>query len=130
MNPERPRRALLARSLRGAAVILRGLFGGVGRLFFAAFGNRTCISDCFRLGLRFTIEDSWGGDVTTAAVSHLAASTTPDQLLMASFMNDWTLDHVAGYLPRSEGGRGAAPTGPGLGVTPDLSLLGRPLLTT
>ena len=26
------------------------------------------------LGLRFTIEDSWGGDVTTAAVSHLAAS--------------------------------------------------------
>ena len=31
-----------------------------------------------RLGLRFTIEDSWGGDVTTAAVAHLAASTTPD----------------------------------------------------
>ena len=82
------------------------------------------------LGLRFCIEDSWGGDVTTAAVSHLAASTRPEALLMASFMNDWTLDHVAGYLPRSEGGRGAAPTGPGLGVTPDLSLLGRPLFTT
>jgi L-alanine-DL-glutamate epimerase-like enolase superfamily enzyme len=48
------------------------------------------------LGLRFTIEDSWGGDVTTAAVSHLAASTRPEALLMASFMNDWTLEHVAG----------------------------------
>ncbi len=82
------------------------------------------------LGIRFCIEDSWGGDITTAAVSHLAASTRPEALLMASFMNDWTLDHVAGYLPRSEGGRGAAPTGPGLGVAPDLSLLGRPLLTT
>jgi L-alanine-DL-glutamate epimerase-like enolase superfamily enzyme len=79
------------------------------------------------LGLRFTIEDSWGGDVTTAAVSHLAASTAPDHLLMASFMNDWTLDHVAGYEPRSAGGRGAAPTGPGLGVEVDVERLGEPI---
>src|SRR3954462_4023893 len=65
------------------------------------------------LGLRFCIEDSWGGDVTTAAVSHLAASTRPEALLMASFMNDWTLDHIAGYEPRSMRGRGAAPAPPG-----------------
>jgi len=75
------------------------------------------------LGLRFTIEDSWGGDLTTAAVAHLAASTAPDQLLMASFMNDWTLDHIAGYEPRSRNGRGSAPTGPGLGISPDPSAL-------
>ena len=79
------------------------------------------------LGLRFTIEDSWGGDVTTAAVSHLAASTAPDHLLMASFMNDWTLDHVAGYEPRSLRGRGAAPTTPGLGLQVDTERLGAPL---
>lgn len=79
------------------------------------------------LGLRFTIEDSWGGDVTTAAVSHLAASTKPDQLLMASFMNDWTLDHVAGYEPRSLRGRGAAPDGPGLGIDVDDERLGEPI---
>ena len=42
---------------------------------------------------------------------------------MASFMNDWTLDHVAGYLPRSADGRGAAPTGPGLGIDVDPSTL-------
>jgi len=72
-----------------------------------------------RLGLRFTIEDSWGGDVTTAAVAHLAASTRPGQLLMASFMNDWTLDHIAGYEPRSRDGRGSAPSGPGLGIAVD-----------
>jgi L-alanine-DL-glutamate epimerase-like enolase superfamily enzyme len=72
-----------------------------------------------RLGIRFTIEDSWGGDITSAAVAHLAASTHPDHLLMASFMNDWTLEHVAGHEPRSAAGRGAAPRGPGLGITVD-----------
>ena len=30
------------------------------------------------LGLRVTIEDTWGGDIVTAAVSHLAASTPAD----------------------------------------------------
>src|SRR3954453_5163284 len=78
------------------------------------------------LGLRFTIEDSWGGDLTTAAVSHLAASTRPEALLMASFMNDWTLDHIAGYEPRSLRGRGAAPARPGLGVEVDAEALGAP----
>ncbi len=29
------------------------------------------------LGLRVTIEDTWGGDIVTTAVSHLAASTPP-----------------------------------------------------
>jgi L-alanine-DL-glutamate epimerase-like enolase superfamily enzyme len=76
-----------------------------------------------QLGIRFTIEDSWGGDLTTAAVSHLAASTKPDALLMASFMNDWTLDHIAGYTPRSSHGRGSAPTAPGLGIEVDVERL-------
>jgi L-alanine-DL-glutamate epimerase-like enolase superfamily enzyme len=76
-----------------------------------------------RLGLRLTIEDSWGGDVTSAAVAHLAASTAPEQLLMASFMNDWTDTHIAGHEPRSANGRGRAPSGPGLGIAVDESLL-------
>jgi L-alanine-DL-glutamate epimerase-like enolase superfamily enzyme len=79
------------------------------------------------LGMRLTIEDSWGGDLTTAAVSQLAASTPPDALLMASFMNDWTLDHVANYEPRSRAGRGSAPAGAGLGVEVDAEALGPPL---
>lgn len=79
------------------------------------------------LGLRVTVEDTWGGDVTTAAVSHLAASTAPDVLLTVSFMNDWTREHVAGYRPRSQAGVGAAPTGPGLGIEVDLERLGEPL---
>jgi cis-L-3-hydroxyproline dehydratase len=76
------------------------------------------------LGLSMCIEDTWGGDITTAAVSHLAAGTRPDSLLHASFFNDWTDGHVAGHEPRSVGGRGAAPEGPGLGIDVDESRVG------
>jgi L-alanine-DL-glutamate epimerase-like enolase superfamily enzyme len=79
------------------------------------------------LGLTVNVEDSWGGDLTTAAVSHLAASTAPEALLMVSFMNDWTNEHIAGYEPRSADGVGAVPTSPGLGVAVDIEALGPPL---
>jgi L-alanine-DL-glutamate epimerase-like enolase superfamily enzyme len=81
------------------------------------------------LGLQVTIEDTWGGDVTTAAVSHLAASTPAHGLFTCSFFNDWTTDHVAGHLPRSQHGRGSAPQGPGLGIEVDVERLGAPLFT-
>jgi L-alanine-DL-glutamate epimerase-like enolase superfamily enzyme len=82
-----------------------------------------------QLGLIVNIEDSWGGDLTTAAVSHLAASTWPESLRMVSFMNDWTNEHIAGHAPRSADGCGAAPTSPGLGITVDASALGEPFAT-
>lgn len=69
------------------------------------------------LDMMVSVEDTWGGDIVSAAVSHLAASTKPENFQNASFMNDWTDGHVAGYQPRSQRGRGAAPTGPGLGIT-------------
>ncbi len=81
------------------------------------------------LGLRVTIEDTWGGDLVTAAVSHLAASTPPDTLFTVSFMNDWTNEHIAGHEPRSHNGFGSAPTGAGLGIDVDVSALGTPLLS-
>ncbi len=82
-----------------------------------------------QLGLRVTIEDTWGGDLVTAAVSHLAASTRPDQVLTISFMNDWTHEHIAGYQPRSRNGVGHAPRSPGLGVEVDVDRLGSPLFS-
>jgi cis-L-3-hydroxyproline dehydratase len=81
------------------------------------------------LNLMVSVEDTWGGDLITAAVSHLAASTRPESLLMTSFMNDWTDGHIAGYQPRSVNGRGSAPTAPGLGIEVDTSLLGQPLFS-
>jgi cis-L-3-hydroxyproline dehydratase len=71
------------------------------------------------LGLLVSLEDTWGGDVITAAVSHLAATTQPESLFNVSFFNDWTDGHVAGHNPRSAAGRGSAPTGPGLGIDVD-----------
>ena len=115
-------RALLRASMEGVNLKL-GRVGGLTRA-------RLMRDLGVELGLRFTIEDSWGGDLTTAAVAHLAATTPPDALLMASFMNDWTLDHIAGYEPRSRDGRGSAPTGPGLGVEVDAEALGEPLFST
>jgi cis-L-3-hydroxyproline dehydratase len=79
------------------------------------------------LGLALTIEDTWGGDVVTASVAHLAATVRPDALFTVSFMNDWTSEHVAGHQPRSESGWGSAPTGAGLGVQVDVEALGKPL---
>ena len=82
-----------------------------------------------QLGLRLTIEDTWGGDIVTTAVSHLAASTPADSLFTVSFMNDWTNEHVAGHQPHSQNGFGSAPTTPGLGVDVDLAALGAPLFS-
>jgi L-alanine-DL-glutamate epimerase-like enolase superfamily enzyme len=81
------------------------------------------------LGLSLTIEDAWGGDIVTAAVAHLAASTRPEALFTVSFMNDWTNEHVASHQPRSHGGIGAAPSAPGLGISVDLERLDAPLFS-
>lgn len=79
------------------------------------------------LGVTVCIEDVWGGDVTTAAVAHLASSTAPETLIHASFFNEWTKEHVAGHRPRAAGGRGSAPDAPGLGIEVDVARLGAPL---
>jgi L-alanine-DL-glutamate epimerase-like enolase superfamily enzyme len=81
------------------------------------------------LGVRLTIEDAWGGDIVTAAVAHLAASTEPEALFTVSFMNDWTVEKVAGHQPRSDNAVGRAPEGPGLGLDVDVQRLGAPVLS-
>lgn len=81
------------------------------------------------LGMIFTLEDVWGGDVASAAIAQVAGSARPDSLMHASFFNDWTNEHVCGYAPRSENGRGRVPQGPGLGVEIDESMLGAPVFT-
>ena len=84
---------------------------------------------CLALGTRMCIEDTWGSDITTAAVLHLAASTP-----VRGLMNTCDLSHYVGprlddTAPARNRGRIAPPTGPGLGVTPDPDRLGSPVLT-
>ena len=66
-----------------------------------------------------TIEDSWGGDIVTAAIAHLAHSTPPEFLFSATDFNSYVTRSIAPDAPRRQGGRLAAGTAPGLGVTPD-----------
>jgi cis-L-3-hydroxyproline dehydratase len=83
---------------------------------------------CISLGIAMTLEDSWGGDITTAAIAHLAHSTPSEFLFTATDFNSYvTVSHADG-APRRSNGRMAASTAPGLGVTPRMDVLGKPVL--
>ncbi|MFC3174013.1 mandelate racemase/muconate lactonizing enzyme family protein [Novosphingobium bradum] len=96
-----------------------GKLGGLTNLVRA----RDLVQD---LNMAVSVEDMWGGDIITAATSHIAATTRPESLLMTPFFNDWTDGHTAGYSPRSQNGFGSAPTAPGLGIEVDAGYLGQP----
>lgn len=76
------------------------------------------------LGIAMTIEDSWGGDITTAAIAHLAHSTPTEFLFTATDFNSYVTVNTAEGAPRRVNGRMAASTQPGMGVTPDMNVLG------
>ena len=82
---------------------------------------------CVAAGIGLTIEDSWGGDVTTAAIAHLAHSTPPRNLFTATDFNSYVTKSVAPDAPKRVNGRLAASARPGLGVTPDPGVLGSPI---
>jgi L-alanine-DL-glutamate epimerase-like enolase superfamily enzyme len=84
---------------------------------------------CVSLGVALTLEDSWGGDIVTAAIAHLAHSTPPEFLFTATDFNSYVTVSIADGAPRRVNGRMAAPTAPGLGVTPRRDVLGAPVLT-
>jgi L-alanine-DL-glutamate epimerase-like enolase superfamily enzyme len=83
---------------------------------------------CVELGIAMTIEDSWGGDVTTAAIAHLAHSTPPEYLFTATDFNSYVTLSTAEGAPQRSDGRMAASTEPGLGVLPHQDVLGDPVL--
>jgi L-alanine-DL-glutamate epimerase-like enolase superfamily enzyme len=82
---------------------------------------------CVRLGIAMTLEDSWGGDIVTAAISHLAHSTPPEFLFTSTDFNSYVTTSLADGAPQRMSGRLAASTQPGLGVVPRMSALGEPV---
>ena len=83
---------------------------------------------CVSLGIAMTIEDTWGGDIITAAIAHLAHSTPPEFLFTATDFNSYvTVSNAAGG-PQRANGRLASPPQPGLGVTPRWEVLGAPVM--
>jgi L-alanine-DL-glutamate epimerase-like enolase superfamily enzyme len=83
---------------------------------------------CVELGFAMTIEDSWGGDIATAAIAHLAHSTPPEWLYAATDFNSYVTVSTAEGAPRRVGGRMAASREPGLGIRPREDVLGPPVV--
>jgi len=83
---------------------------------------------CISLGIAMTIEDTWGGDIVTAAIAHLAHSTPPEFLFSATDFNSYVTVSLAEGAPQRKQGRMAAPTAPGLGTKPRMDVLGKPAL--
>ena len=83
---------------------------------------------CVELGVAMTIEDSWGGDITTAAIAHLAHSTPTEFLFTATDFNSYVTVSTAEGAPQRANGRMAAATQPGLGIIPNMDVLGEALV--
>lgn len=96
-------------------------FGGLTR---ARQARDLCIS----LGVAMTLEDSWGGDIVTAAIAHLAHSTPPELLFTATDFNSYVTVSIADGAPQRVLGRMSASTAPGLGITPRPDVLGPPVV--
>jgi L-alanine-DL-glutamate epimerase-like enolase superfamily enzyme len=82
---------------------------------------------CVSLGIAMTIEDSWGGDIITAAIAHLAHST-PERLRFSSTdFNSYVSVDTATGAPSRVNGHMEAGRLPGLGIEPDFNSLGEPV---
>ena len=83
---------------------------------------------CVKLGIAMTLEDSWGGDITTAAISHLAHSTPEEYLFTATDFNSYVTVSTAEGAPQRNNGRMTASKDPGLGIKPKMDVLGNSVL--
>ena len=79
---------------------------------------------CVAMGIAMTLEDSWGGDVTTAAIAHLAHSTPEALRFTATDFNSYVTVSTADGAPQRENGFMTTGTAPGLGIQPRLDVLG------
>jgi L-alanine-DL-glutamate epimerase-like enolase superfamily enzyme len=83
---------------------------------------------CVSMGIAMTLEDSWGGDITTATIAHLAHSTPEEYRFTATDFNSYVTVSTADGAPQREHGFMRASEDPGLGITPKPAVLGRPVL--
>jgi L-alanine-DL-glutamate epimerase-like enolase superfamily enzyme len=83
---------------------------------------------CVAAGIPMTIEDTWGGDIVTATIAHLAASTPEEFCFSATDFNSYGTRDIARGAPRRVNGRMTASDAPGLGIEPIMEALGAPVL--
>ena len=101
-------------------------------LKISKFGGLTKLKQardlCVSMGIAMTIEDSWGGDIVTAAIAHLAHSTPTEFLFSSTDFNSYVSQPIADGAPQRLNGRMKASEKPGLGLEPKMDVLGEPLL--
>ncbi|NIR44041.1 MAG: mandelate racemase/muconate lactonizing enzyme family protein [Gemmatimonadetes bacterium] len=121
----------------GIPILLRGHADGamdVVNIKISKFGGLTKARQardlCVELGIAMTIEDSWGGDIVTAAIAHLAHSTPPQFLFTATDFNSYVTVSIADGAPQRAGGRLSASSEPGLGVRPRMEVLGEAVFSS
>lgn len=126
---------VLDENIDSLAMLLRGFNDGamdVVNLKISKLGGITKLRQardlCVAMGIAMTIEDSWGGDIVTAAISHLAHSTPPELLFTSTDFNSYVTVSIADGVPQRINGRMSASTEPGLGVQPKMDVLGNPML--
>ncbi len=126
---------VLDENMDGLEMVVRGLADGAMDVINLKIGKvggltraRQIRDFCVAMGVAMTIEDSWGGDIVTAAIAHLAHSTPEEFRFSATDFNSYVTRSIAPDAPRRVGGRLAAGTAPGLGVSPDPARLGTPVV--
>lgn len=83
---------------------------------------------CVNMGIAMTLEDSWGGDVTTAAIAHLAHSTPEEFRFTSTDFNSYVTVSNATGAPKREQGFMRASTVAGLGTEPRREVIGLPVV--
>ena len=127
---------VLDESITDVKMLLRGIadnaFEGIG-CKLTRVGGITAMGQirdiCKAAGKFMSVDDAWGSDLSVAAQAHLAISTHPS-VFRASYVSTYFSDMrydleaqyvVDGYLNTTEK--------PGLGVEPDMAILGEPIRT-
>lgn len=126
---------VLDENIDGLDVLLRAkadLAMDVVNLKISKLGGLTKIKQardlCISMGIAMTLEDSWGGDIATAAIAHLAHSTPTEFLFTSTDFNSYVTVSTADGAPQRVNGRMAASKLPGLGIQPKMEVLGKPLV--
>ena len=85
---------------------------------------------CIELGIIMTVEDSWGGEIATAAIAHLAHTLPREFHFQSSAFHEYSDLEIAEGGPSIEQGWMRASSGVGLGVEPKMEVLGDPVFQT
>lgn len=82
---------------------------------------------CAARAMPMTVEDCWGGEIVTSALAHLAASTPAEVMLNTTDLHNYNSVSLGKTDLSTDAGHLVVGDAPGLGVEPDLAVLGAPI---